>query len=102
MKLILEIEFGNDAMRTYADVIHALRNVANVTMAEQSFDNPQVGDMCRIPDVNGNSVGKWEVIGDPSPDSIGPRCSACNELLVDKFHTGVFFHVGETCPAHTR
>ena len=22
----------------------------------------------------------------------GPRCAACNQLLYDKFHTGVFFH----------
>lgn len=27
----------------------------------------------------------------------GPRCIDCNERLVDKFHTGLFFHA-TTCP----
>lgn len=28
-------------------------------------------------------------------EEVGPRCADCNQLLIDKFHTGVFFHVGE-------
>jgi hypothetical protein len=59
MKLVIEIEFGNDAMLRYSQA-RALLRYALGTSAYRS--KPQVGDGGSLRDVNGNRVGKWEVI----------------------------------------
>lgn len=58
-KFILEIELGNDAMRVNADVVSALRRVANrIEMNEYSMEE----DIVRgIVDANGNTVGEFRV-----------------------------------------
>ena len=54
MKFTLEIELGNDAMRTANDVANALDRIADEVLF--------VGLTGRaIRDTNGNTVGKWEV-----------------------------------------
>jgi len=56
-KLVLEIELGDDAMRTEFDVgdvlIHVAQKVLDAGVA--------VGAGSKIIDRNGNTVGKWEV-----------------------------------------
>ena len=49
----LEIELGNDAMRTRADVIRALRRLATAIEMTSKVDE------AKILDINGNSVGRW-------------------------------------------
>jgi hypothetical protein len=60
MKLTIEIELGNDAMRTGRDVETTLRDVGTRVRAAL----PGViarSDEGRIRDVNGNTVGRWAV-----------------------------------------
>lgn len=52
MKFILEIDIGNDAMRTRQDIATKLREVAKDI---QNFEF----DSMRISDLNGNKVGQW-------------------------------------------
>ncbi len=59
MKFTLEIELGNDAMQTGDDIRQILRNVAHIMRIS---DLPNVGDEGAFRDVNGNTVGKWEVV----------------------------------------
>jgi hypothetical protein len=56
MKFTLEIEMGNDAMQTGADVIKSIRESLKGE-EELEFDRPVSG---RLWDKNGNLVGKWE------------------------------------------
>lgn len=58
MKFTLEIELGNDAMQTYADIAHAVRRIFSdfANRHENAAD-----DMGRIYDINGNKVGTWEI-----------------------------------------
>jgi len=65
MKFTLEIELGNDAMQTAEDIAHALQDVAKGLMTygiggRSRYPITKV-DGRKIMDVNGNSVGKWEV-----------------------------------------
>lgn len=68
MKLILEIELGNDAMLAVGDV----REVMNAVKFTGHFEHMRasVTDRGTVRDVNGNRVGKWEVIGDPQPTPV--------------------------------
>ncbi len=50
---MMEIDFGNDAMRTRSHLIRALKNA--VKQIEDGLDARKVLDQ------NGNSVGKWEI-----------------------------------------
>jgi hypothetical protein len=63
-QLILRINLGNDAMTTGSDVSNALRDIAdfiqdNGNMESYSRANGYPGRY--INDVNGNTVGFWEV-----------------------------------------
>jgi len=62
MKFTLEIELGNDAMTTPDDVAYLLGVVAEQLDAVDAF---RAGDEGRTRDVNGNTVGRWQVLGDP-------------------------------------
>ncbi len=62
MKFTLEIELGNDAMQTYVNIRTALREVAVMLGASTSAHRKITKvDGGRIMDVNGNTVGAWEV-----------------------------------------
>lgn len=64
MQFILKIELGNDAMRTQHDVRAAIYEAFSCELAVITL---QAGDISRIYDTNGNTVGKWEVIEDAAP-----------------------------------
>lgn len=55
-KLKLEIEIGNDAMQTRLDVAEALERVA-IRLKTFGLDRAS----SKILDVNGNTVGKWQI-----------------------------------------
>jgi hypothetical protein len=57
MKFTLEIELGNDAMMTGADVIKSLKNSLK-DEEELPLDEGTAGMLW---DENGNTVGKWSV-----------------------------------------
>jgi len=59
MKFSLEIELGNEAMQSAGDVAEALRESATrIGIGQFSPD----GETGRIYDVNGNTVGRWQVV----------------------------------------
>jgi len=58
---MLEIEIGNDAMQSGAEIAAALRSVANEI---ESIRNPRPTDSRRIRDVNGNLVGGYNFKSD--------------------------------------
>lgn len=61
MKLLVDVELGNDAMQTPADVNRAL----GYSLTRFSPDPSAVlreGDWAPVLDVNGNTVGWWEVV----------------------------------------
>jgi hypothetical protein len=58
MKLRVTIQMGNAAMLTFGDLALALEHLGQA-LAE--FADPEVGDGGTIADVNGNTVGHWEV-----------------------------------------
>lgn len=60
MKLVIEIEFGNDAMQRYSQARSMIRDGLGVS---EHRAKPQVGDSGVFFDVNGNRVGRWEVKG---------------------------------------
>lgn len=61
MKLRVEIELGNDAMQTPGDVLRAL----NVYLGIRDQTSPlEAGEDGAVGDVNGNTVGHWEVTDD--------------------------------------
>ena len=59
MEFRLSITLGNDAMQTPEDVGIALREVG-AKLGNVAEFTP--GDVVRIKDVNGNTVGTWEVV----------------------------------------
>ena len=61
MRFTLEIELGNDAMQTGQDVAGALRKEAQ-RLAEFCKKDLRPGAEGLIRDVNGNTVGKWQVL----------------------------------------
>lgn len=59
MRFTLEIELGNDAMRTPADLAGALQDLAgDLENAPGTEPAPSAGV---IRDMNGNRVGHWQV-----------------------------------------
>jgi hypothetical protein len=60
MKFVLEVELGNDAMQTGSDVLNALSD----SLKDEETLPLEVGVGGRLWDENGNTVGKWEVIGE--------------------------------------
>jgi len=61
MKLLIELEFGNDAMLRYSQARSILRD--GLGMAEHRA-KPCVGDCGTFRDINGNRVGSWKVVDD--------------------------------------
>lgn len=64
MKFKLEIELGNDAMKTARHLNAAIRKVASSVLAhedddEEGFKDKVIGSV--ILDENGNKVGRWEI-----------------------------------------
>jgi len=57
MKFTLDIDLGNDAMRSPEDIAHALETVAH------RLRNESDGDTAPIRDTNGNTVGEWAYRG---------------------------------------
>jgi hypothetical protein len=64
MKLLIEVEFGNDAMQRYSQVRSMLRD----GLGTSSNSRPAVGDGSTLRDVNGNRVGSWKVIDEVKRD----------------------------------
>lgn len=62
MEFHLKIELGNDAMQTADDIRAAVKDVAKYLKEWRSGELPEVGDNAPIRDVNGNTVGKWEIV----------------------------------------
>jgi hypothetical protein len=59
MEFILRIELGNEEMRTGRDVQRAISaSITTMTFGTYLRD----GDAAVIRDLNGNVVGKWEVL----------------------------------------
>lgn len=54
----VEIELGNDAMLTGADLAQALAKVGDVL---RHYADLPVGLALNIKDANGNTVGRWRV-----------------------------------------
>ena len=63
MKLIIEIDFGNDEMLRYSQARSVIRDGLGVA---EHRAKPTVGDSGTFRDVNGNRVGKWEVVANGS------------------------------------
>lgn len=63
MKFVLEIELGNEAMKTPLDVSNALY-LASINLSRLPLHLAfNVGDApTRIRDANGNTVGRYEVV----------------------------------------
>lgn len=60
MKIVIEVELGNDAMRTMDDVVTALdEHFCAQALGPHEL---QEGEDGRIRDLNGNTVGRWEVV----------------------------------------
>lgn len=58
MKFTLEIELGNDAMQTYADIAASVRRIfSDFANCHDTAED----DAGRIYDANGNRVGEWSV-----------------------------------------
>lgn len=57
MKFTLEIELGNEAMRTGEDVLNAIHQ----SVAGGDFRSLDDSDGGTVRDASGNTVGKWEV-----------------------------------------
>ena len=57
MRFTLDIQLGNDEMRTHEDVADVLHAVSTLVLLEQ--------DAADILDANGNTVGEWAFRGSP-------------------------------------
>jgi hypothetical protein len=58
VKFTLEIKLGNDAMDMQDDLADALRAIATRVENEPT---PLQPTGCVIRDINGNTVGRWEI-----------------------------------------
>lgn len=63
MKIVIEVELGNEAMQTLLDVRRAVDD--SLTRPGQ-YDRLLAGEEGVILDFNGNSVGRWEVTASQS------------------------------------
>lgn len=63
MIFTLSIHLGNDAMQTPADLALALRELADKVAVPDSRETyaPALADSGAIRDVNGNTVGTWDI-----------------------------------------
>lgn len=63
VKFTVEIELGNDAMQSTADVGAAITYALGKAAGVGNLFEPLVlGDGGSIADFNGNTVGRWEVV----------------------------------------
>jgi hypothetical protein len=65
-KFVLSIDLENDAMRDQHDVAKALRGVADrlSKLVSSNFEPYSLADKIKdIKDINGNTVGQWDVKG---------------------------------------
>jgi len=59
-QFILKIDLGNDAMQTPYDIQDALKRTAKkIYDADFNMDDMKSG--CKILDLNGNTVGSWQI-----------------------------------------
>lgn len=58
MKMVVEIELGNEAMQTASDVIGAVRD-ALLRQASSHLEPLNQHEVGTIRDANGNTVGEW-------------------------------------------
>jgi hypothetical protein len=58
MKFTLEIDLGNEAMLTYADIAQAVQRIFSDFSRRQEDAEDDAG---RIYDSNGNKVGHWSI-----------------------------------------
>lgn len=61
MKLLIEIDFGNDAMLRYSQARSVIKDGLGLS---DHRAKPTVGDGGTFRNVNGNRVGYWEVVAD--------------------------------------
>lgn len=61
MKVVVEVELGNEAMKSAYDVGLAI-NRALILQSAQAMDPMGDHEVGSIRDRNGNTVGKWEVV----------------------------------------
>jgi hypothetical protein len=59
MRFVLEINFGNEAMRTRTHLATALKEVS-----KQVAVNGRAGSNGTIRDINGNTVGHWKMVNE--------------------------------------
>ena len=62
MKFTLTIELGNESMRSYQDVLDSLVDSLKRNSGGALDEQLMSGYSSRIRDINGNTVGKWEVL----------------------------------------
>jgi hypothetical protein len=67
-EFVMEIELGNEAMRSPSDVAGALRSVAEKFDGHDDFAT-LAGP---IRDVNGNTVGRWYLTASQTATGLGP------------------------------
>ena len=64
MKFTLEIELGNDVMQRWDEIRTAIKEAImpiRLSRNAHNLNRPHDGDGGKIMDINGNSVGKWDV-----------------------------------------
>ena len=64
MKLKLEIELGNAEMQTFGDLADALQGIAGELRNRGYCAQVAREDSGRVRDINGNTVGSWELLED--------------------------------------
>jgi hypothetical protein len=69
-QFILKINLGNDAMRSIPHIISALKNTCTVLSGIDSIQDAKKYGQRKIIDVNGNSVGYWQI--KPDKDNQDP------------------------------
>jgi hypothetical protein len=61
MKLLIEIDLGNDAIQRYSQARALLRDAVGPARRDAS---PKVGDGSTLNDKNGVRVGSWRVVAE--------------------------------------
>lgn len=59
MKLVIEVELGNAEMNS---LFQARRALDDGLCVPGQYDAAQKGESGKIQDLNGNTVGRWEVV----------------------------------------
>ena len=61
VQFILKIQLGNDAMQDIGDIQSVLKNVITVLSGISNVHDARMQGKYRLHDVNGNTVGSWQV-----------------------------------------